>query len=1140
MSGFQFSANRLINKDNASLKSLIDENSNDEIKNNKASVFQGHFQDLISTDAYRVLKDDMHFPALDPSEKILGGNIFPHCGTVIVTNKRILAYDTEESILRQPFFQEFSYESNEFGILPIVKLLKDDEDPRMLDLFIIDSVTGQITFVLKLQFSPDVPLLREEKKLKLTLAHGEFATLCEYSPICGMVVATNYRRVFNIDLKDAFGHAALSYSELVPSKVFLGYMRNPKYLVQSYDSQNKVISLSFHTIDDTSCLLAVLEEQGFLTIIKLVKGSGHVNIMDLDLFKGLIPTVQSSTKELSFTEQRELHKSIKFKSVEFMGENSDKYLVLISNNNESVLLMYHLGDNGCISSLHSYRLKDLESVDKYPQLYTVDQAGRIVIVSGFQIVITDINDDLTDVWEDFFAVQQSVDILGINRDGNILRLFTNDGPLEVQMLGRGKHRTSSDIIEARIEQDLEYMAKSNLNILQLSMYSQFKSGINADVENAVRNVCNKIVHNEFGITSTVVLVQDNLQLRVSLLDHLAQYAAANFEISVGTKMVLVNAREKLGIISLLYKCLELENEDMVKMLTVKCGCTLGDILKDHGSNSLDMLEDYLTKIIPAAPKSPSELLKIANLVCDELTDNYINPEKDLKSQILDISYSSALKEYDYPIFWGHTQFLESINQLLEGIYTSYALSHRDKIYENDVHDIDSNDVQQVTSNLNVKVSQTAVGLSLILYYCCNDLLQLAQTVENNADVSNLSCDGLHKFYQSNRANWIKVFIAFEKQDQMMGLIEGFNDLRSLSELLDSERQYVEDQLTIQTHEPIEIENLSAKIESRFDRCFNDYGYDFAQNLFNYYVHTGKIDVLLSRFLKYAEFIDRFLFSNITYNKFSWILDIKRNKYRDAAQKLLSCTKEVNDDNLSNKTLELNIAKLSMVASADKVADRPELCQIEAELIVANSQSNIASKLQQFVESSGKTFEETVEKLLKQSSYLQQFPYLSQIVRRLLMKNIENEKPLSLIELVDLFTLVDFSGIDFFGFDEALHLISHLLLLQQRDKSMRSESLYSSKFIFILQNFVLKRLFLTENWGDLDAGKNLEKSRLLRILASLTDYNISIPTAVQKISTTEKELDQIAPHSKSRFDYLKENDLFADLTKTENLERFLPQ
>lgn len=99
MSGFQFSANRLIGKGNSS-KSSVNEHVNDDTKNNAASLFKGQYQELISTEAYRVSKVVTYLPILDISENILAGNIFPECGTVLITNRRILVYATEESILK--------------------------------------------------------------------------------------------------------------------------------------------------------------------------------------------------------------------------------------------------------------------------------------------------------------------------------------------------------------------------------------------------------------------------------------------------------------------------------------------------------------------------------------------------------------------------------------------------------------------------------------------------------------------------------------------------------------------------------------------------------------------------------------------------------------------------------------------------------------------------------------------------------------------------------------------------------------------------------------------------------------------------------------------------------------------------------
>ncbi|VEU22284.1 DEKNAAC103306 [Brettanomyces naardenensis] len=1104
MPEFKFSASRF--KGGSEKVSLG--NFGSPTTSDKASGLPIGTSELTRTPFYHILKQNCHFPPLNEGERILYSSIFASSQSVLVTNQRILIYSLE-SVELNPYTLHFDYQKNEFGILPQVRIIPNAADPSQLDFIIVDPVNCSVRYIEALKLVSSFDMLQNEHTLNLRLSHGEVITLSQYNEEVGLVVATNYRRVVCVSLKDQFGRTELSQSEILPSQFAFGFLRNRTYNIENYDQKNKIMALRFERQSSLITNLVVVEEQGLFTVVKFIKGTGHSVIFQQNLKELLLNGITNPTVLLSMT----------LKDVRLLRDS--RYLLLGSNAKDgmSSLSLYSIKitEEGQAVLESSYQLKSVKTTDIYPKLFVFNDYRNSFILADHRLIFTDSGDfSETSTWEDFMTLRPELEIYGLSlTEGGDkwIDLVTSEGIFKVEMLSPGRKAGAQQFLKERIEQYLQFDTETSPVELGLSL-SDYNFGQD-DIESAVLAVSEEILNvKSSSLLPSYLVIGDNLKERFNLMKKLAKYISENLTLAEDHKMIVVNNAEKLGLSSCLYNYV-IDNDLVTSIDSLlqasKYNSSLSQFFSEKNDQVVGLLQDYLTLSLSEDIGNETLMVKLASAVNDMLSTSYIEPERDVKCGLLGVQYDSSIKAR--PIFLDYMDLLVSINGIVRKLTLSYA-DQLDSVIDTEIKN---------------SVSKAILGLSLFLYYSSNDMIQYTAS-QGTAEQSSVK-QRLEKFYSANRENWIKIFILLKKQDEMIKLVRGFDDLESLGELLESEREFVETLAMDDSIDPIEIENMSADIEAKFDSYFDKYGYTFAETLFSHYVNAHKIDLLLTRFPKYSEYLKRFLESDTSYWRFSWILDVESENYSTAAKRLVEYTENAEDENIENKKLELNIAKLSLLASGDG----KRLDDIESRLAVIEVQDTYEiSLLSRF----SLVDEKVAATLIGESKYLSSFDLLTRRVSSLLAGKFAKNVQLSLFELIDILTLLDFSSIGRDSFDDTFKLLSRLLRSNQLNSSLLLEGPYPQKLLLILTNLVFKRLILTDDWSKLKQGQDLEQSKFLKVLASLSEYKIAPPKSIDQLYISKDDLEYLSVDHVLYADYFKENDMLARLNDEVELKRWM--
>lgn len=1057
-------------------------------------------EDLLHTEFYDITKHRAAQPELNAGETVLSGTIYGKSATVVVTDQRILLYDVS-SVEKHPYTVEIAYESNEYGLPPLARLIPGpaESDSISLDLLVVDPVAASVRYIQSIDLSPSFDALQNEHKLDLGLSRGEVVTLTSYNEEVGLVLATSDHRISLVTLRDQLGRVQLHHEDVIPSKASFSFLRRGGYNDAAFKAGNKVSSLRFRSETTLLTRLYVVEEDGLLTVVNFVSGSGYTVVLRQNVRDAFLVQVKEPDQLDSFiiTDMRPLDNHHCLFLATFGSSEAGYSLVLFD--------ISVAGER--LATLESkYLVRSTKSAQSHPSLFVLD-SNAIIFAQNTGVVFAD-TEQFTEEgsWEDFVALSKHIKVYGTSDTvSTALQLLTADGVISIKMLAKGKRIASSDFVRLHIEQYLEF--GNTGSPVKFSLGNKALDVTPKDSEQAVLSIIQAVLDNSLPLLSSYVVTGSNLEQRFAVLKSLARYVHENLTgISSDVRMQLANAVEEAGIASLTYNNYSDSLGDVTKKHYKN---TVQQFFNKHLGESADLLYATITDLTSEVGNEKGILL-LASSLNDVLTTGYISPERDVKSALLDVVYDSSVKTR--PLFLERLPFLKEVNSMIAAITTSYA------------DELDSGS----DSDLKTSISTAILGLSLFLYYTLNDLLQY--TASQGPELAP-STKQLQAFYDTNKENWIRIFILLRKQDEMIKLVDGFGDLSSMAQLLDSERAYVEDPAIQETVNPIELENLGSEVEAQFDKCFDTYGYAFAEKLFSYYVHSNQIDLLLTRFSKYSEFLNKFLGSNVEYWRFAWILDVQDGNYDDSAHKLLKYVAS-SDDPVENRQLQLNIAKLSLLASDSASA---ELSGIQVNLSILELQQLYQQAL---LVKFGQLGDSQASTLVNQSHYLSSnsFSYLSERAKSLIVNNVATRLPLSLFELVELFTLVDFSTVSLDSFDDVFKLLGKIV--QSSGSRKIDDSQYRQRLIHVFLSLAFKRVILSDDWDSIANGKDLMDSKFLSTLSQLPVYKLGAPSSVSQLYITDDDLNYLGVPTSSHSDYFKENDLLSRLDRKVDLSKWL--
>lgn len=1124
MGGFKFSADRLKLSGNTSTSSIP------LIAPSPASPVNSTAQTLVKNDYYTITQQpsttatDSEYTIWE-SEQDVSTDLSIR---IRITESHIRIYEVIYSSSSSSEVAAFEYQPNEFHLIPQVAIVCTPSSTGIVNpvgLVIVDTISGMFCYIEdlytanSLNWQAGTPGEEPDgiHRLQLKLSYGEFITMARYAgSFVGVLLVTNYRQVLQISLADAFERPRIQQRLVCGPLSLLRYLRSRNYLVQNYDSSNKVISLPILNISDILTRVLVLEEQGHVTVVDFVSGTGPVIRIRASL-TDLLPTMLSSQK-------------FKFKdSVLYNDGNSLLVLAVDVKEGSIYLLGLSIDTQNAVLQLTSVRkLSSLTTTDLYPSLYCVhllDTSAlslRCLIHSDHSLLLCDIDtvddnrqtDSLAPLWEDFVRLRQEVRVLGTNpkspsflsSQSATVRILTSTGVFAVNMLHQGMQISLEYYMQQRIWAVLHLVklgqASSSISNLSLAVSDSALPTSGSTVEKAVLDVCNSLVNIPDAKVSPASLAR-----RYQQLVALSQYVTSNLQVSDDVKLVIVNSSEEVG---LAWQLITVKPFEPQKMTNVQ----------DH---PVDSLQSQLSHCLSNNQLSESSLAKFAANINTVLRIGYMNSEEKMRSEILQAHYTHHSPK---PVFYDHPQLLKDVNSLISRLSLSYG-SQLDTL-------ADANKDINVDPLLE-SVSQSLLGLSLFCYYVCNDLLlyQAASSTSSGEDLS--------KYYDKNRPHWIQIFIILGRQNQLLPIAQSFEDLPSLCELLDSHRIFLESPNAAASMGPIELSNAAAELDAKFNGYFQSYGYTFAKTLFQYYVNTGHIDVLLTRFSSYPQYLETFLKSNKEFATFSWIPDLAKGNNLKAGQTLLGYVRLKSSEKpatllLDNERLQLSIAKLATYAGMHRdnntvLEDDGTYLEVGQRWIVADVQHKYYQSIMDLANN------------LHPSHYLTKYglPSLSKYVESELLSTFIKGESLTLSDFVTFLTLSNCSDFQLSSYEDALKLLSDI---QQLYRSKRSNSTvlpdrdFTTFVLTTLFYLVLKRIILSENWDNILSHKDLKSSIFLSVLSNIADYTISPPSSVSQLLISRKDLKDLNVDDRYIDDYMKENNALTELDTKVHLDKWL--
>jgi hypothetical protein len=235
-----------------------------------------------------------------------------------------------------------------------------------------------------------------------------------------------------------------------------------------------------------------------------------------------------------------------------------------------------------------------------------------------------------------------------------------------------------------------------------------------------------------------------------------------------------------------------------------------------------------------------------------------------------------------------------------------------------------------------------------------------------------------------------------------------------------------------------------------------FGYDFASVLYQHYVNIKELKLLLKQFPEFNEYLERF-FASGNYGRISWIHDLSRHNFSNAAETLLkeaASTGSGAESMLENKKLQLSIAKLSALANGNSSASLRSA--VEARLSVVDIEAALRQQLLLQV-SDGKFHQDELTRAL----HARKLPALVAVFTRA-AEHLVQGQTLAVEELIDVLTLMDTEDASAEvrrNFFRALQLLA-----------LPSTKLSRERLLLNYQ-LIWTRLYLQDDWQALAASKN---------------------------------------------------------------------
>lgn len=861
-----------------------------------------------------------------------------------------------------PLTFEFPLQDGNEDTLPLAILTRPTPgatiDPGLV---IINSLSGYVRFYESVQHAPALGLINSkliEATLPIQTSQGEVVTLAENVEPAGVVVATSWKRVVLILLRDFKGAPKLSLVELsAPAKSF---KLLPSWLKRSDPDQisDEIVSIKTGRVASNGLAQEIIIQDAAGSFKKIffhfsATGSPCVNHRKTLTFRlssylennidGFIPGAVIDVRYLDLWPLRpqgetstdaqlydDLYTALICVESSLHGKDEKRLLLITMRINDSGVLVYG-----------SYQLPQVDShlsdsLIAKPRLYIPSPGATAFVVVGNSIILTDMNTMFLakatestflyfkPKWEDTISLKSSVEVIGLGYEDEVgetnpsLMLITkNFGVLRIERFADRNDGESNDtedlstdpvyLLKSHIQQAIHYYESSVVDFDVGTGYSQ------EIINTATRSIISEILDSSSPyLPPLFASTRESFNVRTTLMRQLISFAQRNFPDSSLTIAETTHALEKLCVAENIWNYIDVDTAE-ASLLKEK----MVHVIQSNGliksSESEDILRTFFTKHI-------DKILLLLTGFVDFL--HHDNHSTAALLKILEITLHDA-------VFLNEELYIASLSlapTMKNWVFDSKLLIVAESIYSD----------AYCSSNIEFKRLSSTQGqtqlanLTETLYYLVTSAVNFMQ--ETNDD----QLAEYMEWYNDRKKQWVDAMLKHGLVKDALRITEKYNDFLSIAAVLEKERDQTSPEY----------------IEERIRTFMNKYGYAFASALFTFYLETDKIHRLILDCGPYQTYLESYFTDNASKSaKVAWIHYLLVNNFDEAAKRLMTLSSRKEMDNQESRELNLSLAKLTAIAAKFSSEDSSSSLEmdeiaIEAEnnLVVTRIQNNIFNSI----------------------------------------------------------------------------------------------------------------------------------------------------------------------------------------------------
>lgn len=1050
---------------------------------------------ILNTSHYKLDYESKALPLLHSGETILSFKVATRSIAIVITDSRVLIYNYKANV-DVPFTFEYKYSLNEYNLLPLCIIIENPLNELKPDLVVIDAFTGSMNFFESLKLEPSLSILQNKLEDRILLHNSEFVVDAQSFHESSILVTTSQKRVLHVSFKDQFGDLSPKQIQIYNNRPLISFMLSKSFCAREHNNSTAAISVKSYEVSSVSKEVVILELSGTITVLSFIKGSSVFT--------------QKSRIDIPMG-----NKDWELDVIDFQLLVESSHLAMLGKNHETDTLQCTIislnEDQSYIDTSNQRTFPSLcAGADlKHAKLFTLAGDSVFVIIADEKLLIFDPNTNLQkqNSWSEVVAFTHQVKIMTPTKVGGVdrfLYISTDQGILHFELKSPGKSTDNIFFVKEHIYQYINFSKESSPINFSLSFASETVT--QSEIRNAIWEVLSELLSSSSNDTNSFnILIGRLLRQKTEAAKKLISYGSLNYNVpdDVATKIELLKTYELLSLAESFYGLIMdndfTENIELILKDKFQYNGSFNAFILSHLGNILQLISEFCTYTLDQG--GDSNLLEIGALYKDMLVESYVKVDDEIRQYLGGLGLSSIFRE--------HFSLVNNVNVITRFIYNKQDGS-----------------VELETAD---RYNEILLGLACFLYYTTNETTAY---LKNYRPTDKTTLDNFDKLLLADREKWVHIFIVLKKQSDILPLVNKYSDLDSLSSILESKRELIENLLENQEISDIEFTAMMTDLELELDGYVNYYGDSFTEALFEYYIHHNKINLLFTWLERYSDYLEKFLSTKRGYYGFSWIGDVKASKFNVSCQKMQTLLMR-SAGSLHERRIENSIGKLSSLCHSKNV-EGTQCFSSDLELI--KIQTVLKLKLDELFRNEGLVLDSDSDYVATHG-----LEVLRQEVKQSIAR-IASEEALNITELINVISLSSFKPKvlasagdsnmlemgnctekdgeviqeEFFAtiFIKVIELINFYESFSQMGfVTERKHNLYTNRRVWM--KLLFRRLMLRKNWDSIFSS----------VIADFETREISVNIQKSDLVISDMELRSIGVHEDDLVtDYEKENAL----------------